>query len=390
MADYIFELIIDELDNRGLFLEKAGEKEFTPAIFQKFDECWGVQDSVYERKIFDFWKDSFLPMLLQKYNISEENCKVRYQGPNEMHVFFKQESYKNIFEAVGEPIKRIEESELYSRLDENSKKKCSMETENSVIEFYTDKYIPEKKEELEKFQTELKEIETTLNEEKGKSEELNKELEKIKTKIDKEQKEIKEKENSLLQMLDTVYRDFSSEMNELNSKKFTEKKYDELLKEVKKTFDISSIRKKIVNNLPCENKGILLSIFTDTSLSDCVMTAINCALVRGKEHGFLKKNKWFEYIFDSSKFINTLNESINKTIKDKKAELRSNLNLQPPFNKNLDLLKIDLKRKNNEISKCDKQIKEYEKKQKECNTQINKLNKSLISKQNKVEALNAR
>ena len=259
-----------------------------------------------------------------------------------------------------------------------------------LLNFYTDKYIPEKKEELEKLQTELNEIETTLNEEKGKSEELNKELEEIKTKIDKEQKGIKEKENSLLQMLDTVYRDFSSEMNELSSKKFTEKKYDELLKEVKKTFDISSIRKKIVNNLPCENKGILLSIFTDTSLSDCVMTAINCALVRGKEHGFLKKNKWFEYIFDSSKFINTLNESINKTIKDKKAELRSNLNLQPPFNKNLDLLKIDLKRKNNEISKCENQIKELEVKEKECNEKIQKLNKSLISNQNKVEALNAR
>lgn len=390
MADYIFELIISEFDDHFLFLEKAGEKDFEPAILQNFDECWGIQDSVYQRKIFDFWKDSFLPMLLQKYNIDEENCRVLYQGPKEMHDFFSQERYKNIFEAVGEPIKRIKESELWTRLDEESKNKFSMENENSVIEFYTDKYIPEKKEELEKFQTELNEIETTLNEEKGKSEELNKELEKIKTKIDKEQKEIKEKENSLLQMLDTVYRDFSLEMNELSSKKFTEKKYDELLKEVKKTFDISSIRKKIVNNLPCENKGILLSIFTDTSLSDCVMTAINYALVRGKEHGFLKKNKWFEYIFDSSKFINTLNESINKTIKDKKAELRSNLNLQPPFNKNLDLLKIDLKRKNNEISRCDKQIKEYEKKQKECNTQINKLNKSLISKQNKVEALNAR
>ena len=390
MADYIFELIISEFDDHFLFLEKAGEKDFEPAILQNFDECWGIQDSVYQRKIFDFWKDSFLPMLLQKYNIDEENCRVLYQGPKEMHDFFSQERYKNIFEAVGEPIKRIEESELWTRLDEESKNKFSMENENSVIEFYTDTLIPEKKNELEVLNGKFNEIKRKQNEEKNKLININEELLKIEKNISEEEEKKEEKEKLLFRNLEKVYREFSLKMNELSSTKFDEKEEEKLDKEIKKIFDITSVRQKTVNNLSCENKDILLSLFTVSSLSDCVKTAINCALVRGKEHGLFKKNKWYEYTFDSSKFINTLNERINKTIKDKNAELKSKLNFQRPFDKNIDLLKIDLRNKEREKSKCENQIKELEVKEKECNEKIQKLNKSLISKQNKVEALNAR
>lgn len=390
MADYIFELVIDELDNRGLFLEKAGEKEFTPAIIQDFGECWGVQDSVHERRIFEFWKDSFFSMLLQKYNIDEKDCMVRFQGPKEMHDFFLQEKYKGVFEPVGEPIKRIEDSKLWAMFDDESRKQFSMENETSVIKFFTDKYIPEKKNKLTDLENELSSIEKTLEEKNKELGKIEGELSKIQTSIEEENTKKENNEKSLVRSLETVYRDFSSKMNELCDTEFIAKKKDELEDEVKNFFDTTSVRKGIINNISCEKKDILRSVFTLNSLSDCVKTSINCALVRGKEHGFFKNHKWFEYSFDSSKFINTLNERINITIEKKTVELRSELNLLRPFDEKLDLSESDLRNKKNEKSKCKKQIEELEKKQVGCKRKIDELNKSLTSEQNKLEALNAR